>query len=147
MKPLLVGEAPGPRTNGQPFGQDGASGRRLARLAGVADLAEVFECVNLLDQWPGASGKASAFPLAEAMRAAARILGSHPPEQLVVCAGLRVWAAFDLPGTAPVSLLERDGRRYALIPHPSGVNRWWNQPGAEEQVATWLRATVGLCAA
>jgi uracil-DNA glycosylase len=142
VRPLLVGEAPGLRTSGPAFGGGGASGRRLARLAGLARLAEVFDCVNLLDAWPGPAGKASAFPLGRAREAATALLEERGPGQVVVCVGSRVWAAFGLRPAESLTAVAREGTCFVLIPHPSGVNRWWNEPGAEERAGRFLRLLV-----
>lgn len=106
----------------------GASGERLARLAGVGPevLRDRFRLVNLLRYWPGPEpgGKGSAFPMGEA-REAARRLGLA--DGSLLC-GRRVAAAFGLARAPYLEWVSIGARRVAVIPHPSGVCRWWNEP-------------------
>lgn len=150
-RPLIVGEAPSMRTS-RPFA--GRSGERLADLAGVPleQLRSRFRLVNLLAYWPGpsASGKGSAFPLAEARSRA----GETPlPPGSLLC-GRRVAQAFGL-GRAPfLEWVEGDARggrtngagrptaRVAVIPHPSGVCRWWNDPENVDAARRFLREAL-----
>lgn len=142
MRPLLVGEAPARTTVGaRPF--TGRTGARLARLAGVDDLSDAFDAVNLLDRWPGPdSGNGSSFPPAAGRAAAARFL-ERRRRRPVVLAGRRVAAAF---GLARQPYLEwtrlPNGAPCAVLPHPSGVCRWWNDPANVEAASRFLRETV-----
>jgi uracil-DNA glycosylase len=139
-RPLIIGEAPS-RTAGAARALDGRSGERLARLLGVGldQLLERFETANLLERWPGPAGrKGAAFPARMAREAAERVRlrGS------VLLAGRRVAAAFRL--SAPYfEWATLRGARVAVIPHPSGVNRWWNDPANRERAAAFLREVVG----
>lgn len=142
MKPLLVGEAPARGTEGlPPF--SGRSGAFLARVAGF-DVAARFECVNLLDRWPGPQGKGSAFPLAEARAAALELdVGGRT----VILAGWRVAHAW--PDRAPraylVAVDGAHGGPLAVLPHPSGVCRWWNDAWRRDAARRFLaRAARGL---
>lgn len=136
MKPAIVGEAPSMRTS-RPFA--GRSGERLAELAGTSleALRDRYRLVNLLGYWPGpnASGKGSAFPMQEARPAAATLrLASGS----LLC-GRRVAAAFGLARAPYLEWLSVDGRQVAVIPHPSGVCRWWNDPENVARARAFLR--------
>lgn len=60
----------------------------------------------------------------------ARVVASHVRERLapsydvVYLVGTRVARAFEM---RPVALLHVDAP-YITLPHPSGLNRWWNDP-------------------
>lgn len=146
MKPLLIGEAPSRKSDPKkPF--QGASGRRLARMAGLdseEDLPTRFRMTNVLGRWPGtgnAGEKGSRFPIARAKRAARRIelLG------VVILAGRRVAKAFGM-AEAPYFrwyATDRHGPcRIAVIPHPSGCNQFYNVPANREKVAAFLRGVL-----
>ncbi len=145
MRPLLVGQAPA-RTSGGRAPFDGPAGDRLAEVLGLRDRRDVprlFDPRNLLDAWPGPSrGKGDAFPPAEARRAAARLLRREPHPRIVL-AGRGIARAFGL-GEAPW-LREADlgGRRALVVPHPSGVVAWWNDPANRAEAARALRRFSG----
>lgn len=127
---MLIGEAPGP-TPGEPFA--GRCGFFLFRLMGVHP-RKVFDCQNVLEAYPGPSGKGSGFPLAQARQnASTRLL-----EGVALLCGKRVAAAF---GVQPVYFLEQriGTARVYVIPHPSGVNRWYNVPANRRRAARFLR--------
>lgn len=141
MRPLLVGEAPCPAGNTEPF--DGPSGRRLALILGVghAELLATTDRLNLLDSWPGACGKGSAFPAAEA-RAAAAVALALAPHRTLLLAGRRVAAAFGLRALPYLRWAVLGRRRVAVLPHPSGVNRWLNDPANRAATRDFVLAAV-----
>lgn len=138
MKPLIVGEAPARTTVGAPpFA--GRTGARLAELAGIDRLRDGFDVVNLLDRWPGPSGaKGSLFPLARA-REAAVLLAPRLRRRHVVLAGRRVAAAFWLARLPYLAWETVGGADVAVLPHPSGVCRWWNEPENVAAASAFLR--------
>lgn len=151
-KPLLMGEAPARtmRPGDPPFSSQ--SGQRLRDLLGVDDLASRFDLRNLLESWPGESGKGDAFPAEYAAhRAYDVVLELH--ERVVLFAGKRVAKAF---GKGKLGYFqpqftqvwnEEGGRveslacRYVavVIPHPSGVNRWYNSESNRIQAQAFFR--------
>lgn len=145
---MLVGQAPGP--GGAPLGplRGGRVGRRLADAAGLPEerLAEVFELWNLLGAWPGRAGeKGDRFPLPAARAAAARLLplldGHH-----VVLLGWNVERAFGLGIEAPLRWLQHEWAEgemlVAVLPHPSGVNLWWNRAENVAAARVFMRGLV-----
>jgi uracil-DNA glycosylase len=94
LRPLLIGQAPGPNTDpSEPL--SGASGKRLAALCGL-DLEEFlarFERANLLPEFPGKIGKGDRFPVALA-RPLARSLAGRCLDRRVVLLGNGVASAF-----------------------------------------------------
>lgn len=74
-----------------------------------------------MTRWPGKLGKGDAFDPAAA-RARARRMRLAP---IVVLAGKKVAKAFGV--VAPyLEWTTLRGRRVVVVPHPSGINRWWN---------------------
>lgn len=137
MKPLLVGQAPGPTSDPEePL--SGRCGDRLAELCGLepAKFLARFRRVNLIDEFPGKAAKGDAFPLDLARRGAVDFLITgvfHTTR--VVLLGDNVAKAFGFrPGHFPLlKFLPCGATRHgiAFCPHPSGVNRWWNEPANE----------------
>ena len=108
---------------------DHASGARLMRIVGLR--AHTY---SYLDKRNLCVGRWS-MPVARA--AAEEILGEGPA--CVVTLGRKVADAFGYRG----GLFAVDRRRdtaVVAIPHPSGLCREWNRPGAQEAVRTLLRA-------
>jgi hypothetical protein len=142
------------------------SGKKLAELMGVADMTKAFACVNLVDRWPGVTSRGGAHPNGLARRAAGALWLSLPAEARLVFVGRRVGEAFDpyfdespffswerlyitqLPGSVvterghgalQVVSDARVGRDVVLVPHPSGMNRWWNDPKNRAKAARFFR--------
>lgn len=140
-RPLLIGQAPSRDSDpARPF--SGRSGRFLERLAGLPEggLAVAFELANLVDRWPGASprGKGDRFPKNLARLAADRF---DLRGRTVVFAGLAVARAFGF-AKPPVGFAPHRGGLCVVIPHPSGVNLWWNDPTNRALAADVLRSLV-----
>ena len=138
---LLVGQAPSKLTEGLGAFR-GRSGRFLAGMLGTTlegFLASV-EAVNLLDRWPGKAGKGDRFP-AKLAGKKARLL--PVVGRTVVLAGLNVAKAFGHVGRRFLEVWRSGGATFALVPHPSGVNRWWNDPANKEAAAELLGRLVG----
>lgn len=158
VKVLLIGEAPGKtgeRIGAGPFDPSTRSGRRLADLAGVADVRDVFGAINLLNRWPGRTAHGSAFPAGQARKQAEQLWQDLPADVDLLLVGSRVATAFQVTA-APLSWLgvvrpfeevgERPirgrARNVAIFPHPSPVNRYWNDPSNEVRARRFLRALV-----
>lgn len=138
MKPLLVGEM-------NPYGAEpdfalypsppGCSGYRLCRLVLRMDpdaYLEAFDRANLCaGKWSTPKAAARAREIFEARN-------SSSEEGAVVMLGAKVAAAF-LFQFRPFTVVGR----YVCLPHPSGLSRAWNAPGAFDLArATLERAGV-----
>ncbi len=125
LKPLLVGQAPSSETRGKPAFA-GRSGARLARLLGMP-VASALEPINLLKRFPGkADAKGDLFPIERARRAARRTrLGAG---RTVLLAGGNVARAFGVTRFELFAWFELCGTLVAVVPHPSGISHWWNDP-------------------
>lgn len=138
MRPLLVGEA-------NPYGGDpgfalypsprGCSGERLCRLVFQMDpdrYLEAFDRANLCPrEWSLLQAQS---------RAAVLLVEARACGQTVVCLGAKVArvcaSRFEpfaiLPGTDLVP-------KRVILPHPSGLSRAWNVPGAYDRARAVLR--------
>ncbi len=156
---LVVGEAPG--SGGLPPGGPLACEAYEAKMPGLLQL----ERVNLLQHYPGRetwkrqashNGRGSAFPMAEARSAAEALWASRPLSTAFVVVSVRASKAFGLGRSIPAAesrrlsgswelghpyceWFEHLGRRFAVVPHPSGVVRWWNEPGNRDAAASLFR--------
>lgn len=149
---LLVGQAPG--RSGPPPGRalvGGASGTFLQKIAGFqGDLKgylKHFETTNLLDKYPGraAGAKGDLFPKDEARRRAEQIEPTFRGRR-VIFVGYNVAHAFghDLSIFQWFSWLAPDlAYRYAVIPHPSKVNHFWNDKANVRRAVRFFDETFG----
>lgn len=137
---LLIGEAPS-RTSDPLRPLSGRCGEALAELAGVStsDFRRRFALANVLSRWPGSSGaKGTAWRLVRARLEAARLAGRFVPGRTVVLLGKRTALAFGVRAgyfeQTPV------GRATAVVvPHPSGINRWYNVAENVEKMRAFMR--------
>jgi len=136
---LFLGESPGRswRDGSVPVG--GRNARRLGALLGMCGPAflQRFSTANVLDT-------IDEFPMTEARRAARRMDFSR--YDLVVMLGRKVQQALGFPGMAWFGVVERDGTQFLAFPHPSGRNRWWNDPDNVDTAAEVLRSEIKLLA-
>ena len=139
MKIIFVGEAPGGRPNEDERPLAGRAGKFLAKLAGKEGvIPDHFETVNLLSYYPGTSGKGSNFVASEAKVKAEKLLTRLDGNEYLILLGRRVAGAFgqkDLPYfkskfVPPCWVV--------VIPHPSGINRVWNDPKTVKQARIFL---------
>lgn len=139
MRPLLVGED-------NPYGRDpryalypapdySAGGRlcfQIMKLS-VKEYIKRFDRVNLC---------AEKWGMKEARKRAEELLESH---DVFVLLGSKVCKAFGLefrPFTVYVVQRPREPlARVIVLPHPSGLNRIWNDPAAFERARTLLIET------
>lgn len=143
-RPLIVGYAPS-RTSDPKRPLSGPCGDRLADLMGVSalDFVRRFERVNVFDAWPGKDGKGDGFdPLAAFDRAKEIDIRGRK----VLLLGRRVAAAFGLEcALEPCvpKLVEFPPSEFVsivvMVPHPSGVNLWWNSEENRERARKALR--------
>jgi hypothetical protein len=146
---LLVGEAPSRTVGTLPrpsYALTGRSGRRLAELAGVPWVTYLrrTERTNLLEDWPGAT-----WPAAEARMGALRVL-PQLAERRTILVGARVARAFGLTWDPFSFVIRLDAlvpdADVAMIPHPSGRSRWWNDARNVERARAFLQVAFAPAA-
>lgn len=146
MTRWLYGQAPSRRA-GSERAFDGASGRKLAELTGLShdEFLERFETRNLLNGYPGRSDTGGdLFTLALASEAATKATHDWADGDVVVLAGRHVARAFgvyDLPYFQVAHVW--GGVSLVVIPHPSSINRLWNDPETSERAARALAWALG----
>jgi len=129
---VLIGQAPSKR--GDPAKP--LEGKLIvSRLAGICGIDKeqymaATERYNVLRRWPGKNGKGDRFPMRQARRSARR-LALRFGGRRVVLLGRSVAKAFGL--TIEYLKWANIGFTVAVVPHPSGINRWWN--GARNKAA------------
>lgn len=144
MKTLVVGQAPG--RDGRSF-MTGDSGRRLARAAGIEhdDLLRLTHRVNLNEEFGGRArdDKGDVFDVREARVEAECVrLQLVLPGRVVLLMGKAVARAFSCDGVEYFEWFDMDGGRAAVVPHPSGVNRWWNEERNRQKARRFLRRAI-----
>lgn len=153
MKPVLVGAAPGKNTDpANPlYPINGTyAGHRLMALMGLQtdEYLSLFDRRNVLNWFPGDSGKGDKFPMSVAIPAAQSM-----SKELVGCrvlfVGKAVAKAFQYPEVLLTWQIHR-GFEAACLPHTSGVNHWYNDEENRRAARTFLAAFVedtrsGVC--
>lgn len=141
MKPLLLGMnnplSDDPEYDLYPYPENSAGWRLWKMLPGEVSRREylaMFDRRNLLRQkvWDQ-----------QAAREAAQELLPELSGRFVVVLGTQVRAALGLPAVRPLEQMARTEQGTVLfswiaVPHPSGRNRWYNEPGNKEQVGAML---------
>lgn len=149
-RPIFIGQAPS--RDGDPDRPlTGRPGRRLAELASMDPIEFYLSTVrvNLLPRYAGANGQGDAFPLIEARRHAIELV-TELDGRAVVFVGRRVAEAFGCRRgwfRWARDYVSAGGRvveiRYAVIPHPSGRNRFWNDRRNVREASAFLSELMG----
>jgi len=116
----------------------GPNGRKIAQLAGMS-YEELMGCRRRHLNTHYRNG--DAFDHAKGNVNAADVLLDWRVERIVLL-GKNVACCFgfrDLPFLAEKRIY---GRRFLIFPHPSGVNRWWNERGNERSARQLLQRFV-----
>lgn len=154
MKPLIIGEAPS-KNEVLPRPISGRVGKRLASLCGLTleEFLQHFDRVNLLHVRQDTKEKGFEFDVKAARIEAGRIMSTLVRDQVVLLLGRRVANAFGFQKHAYFEQLFFIGRSNMCInpgmgpdvrvmPHPSGVNRWYNEPANWKQAEEFMRRIV-----
>lgn len=103
----------------------------------------LVEAVNLFPRFPGRStDSGDDFNLDDAKKKAAELL-PRLKGRTAILAGSNVVAAFGL-SLAPLEVVRSDGVRWALLPHPSGLNRWYSREANWQAARRFLADELGL---
>jgi hypothetical protein len=146
MKPLLVGQAPARSGDGRPF--TGASGRRLCSLLDVEDyddLVHLLDLTNLITRvMPKQGRKGDSFDKALGRRSATRIQTKaiEGGRTDIIAAGLAVSMCFGVRNPAFLTTYQSGVLRIHVLPHPSGINLFWNDQTNVRAASRFLKAIV-----
>lgn len=154
VRPLLIGEAPGPNTDPRaplfPL-PSRSSGGILQKMTGLnrGDYLRTFDRLNLFYRHPG-TWESSARGKDKWSQRDARIVAESLRPLLagreVLLVGRRTAEAFgysrDRMDFFSWSRCEDYGVVFACIPHPSGRNHYYNDPGNRERARAFLEAWV-----
>ena len=151
----IVGQAPARTGDGRPF--TGNSGKTLLKMFGWPTYDYMASRVNLLNllneqQPPNVHGRGDKFDYDTAKREALRLRGHWHifyPETHVICCGVKVFKCFTGQSPRqPFKGLALYHRRYDTVvkcwylPHPSGVNPFYNDDNLIIEAAKFLRERV-----
>jgi uracil-DNA glycosylase len=158
-KKWIVGESPGPlgdpnRPLFERSGLPSRSGDFLARLAGCSlqELHDRWTIRNVLKNFPGRdpSGRGDAFPAEEARQPGEEILRrAISCHAKVLVLGKRAAEALGLTDARYLEWYKKsqanpwhkdtpDTATIGILPHPSGINHWWNEPGRLVRAAKFM---------
>ena len=147
MPIIFVGQSPSKRAapTDEPF--SGKSGAAVADLMGItpAEFRAAFTRVNLIPSYLGKNGRGDKFDAALA-RPVAATLAADPDARLVLL-GKNVARCFavdkrrTMAAIAPLTW-ERlaSGATAIVLPHPSGLNRWYNVAANKTRAREFLRS-------
>lgn len=155
---VLIGQAPGPNTDPDlplfPVPKTSAGGR-LVQIAGITkgQYLATFERINVLRYFPGKWQNGDRFPLQEA-RVAADAIAPLLAGRRVVLVGQNVALAFSIRQDFFVWSTHQVRRRcpvtrdpglaeFAVIPHPSGRNFWYNAAARRAEARAFFDRLLG----
>lgn len=128
MGVLLVGQGPGrsAKPGARAFDGPGLSGERFPKLLGVTrvEFLNRVETVNLLERFSGKCGKGDAFDLGWANLRACQLMNRR--RTIFLLAGYNVARAFGIRTRYFERVDFCNHTTMYVVPHPSGINRWWN---------------------
>jgi len=142
---VLIGQAP--NRLGRPDRPliGGRSGEFLRDLTGLSlfQYARRFERRNVLERFPGCVPSGDLFPRDEARQAAAEMIGTLVGRR-VIFVGRAVAYAFGVSTCRNFDWQQHSrGFEFAVIPHPSARNRFWND-SVSRVAAMGFFARLGL---
>lgn len=119
-----------------PLMEGTSSNMRLSSLLPLNRWQIHADAINLLDYWPGQITSASQ----SVMKATWDDLRPQTREYAtVILFGRLVAKAANIPDNAPCFISMRLGeQRVAVVPHPSGLNRVWNDPNVVVQARVFF---------
>lgn len=151
---VLLGRAPGTHPRYEPRYAlypvpVGCTGYRLWEMTGLPTSQYIkLDRRNLLDYWPGRQGQGDKFPV-RAAREAAEAMTPTLAGKRVLMMGKGVAQAFGIEdppllrwATRITNLVPRCSFRWAVLPHPSGRNRWYNDEENRARAEAFVRRAV-----
>lgn len=137
---VIIGEAPSPdRDIVEPLCIHTTSGRRLADVL-PGDYERDYRRRNVIEHRVR-PGKWNVWHKRRAAAQAGRILFEWDAPPILILLGRQVAEAFGVD-YRPCRATWIGNLRVLVIPHPSGLNRWWNGKGNRAKVRRFLRRYV-----
>ena len=143
LKSIIIGQAPHNSAvkNFRPL-IDGKCGYKLAEICGIKheEYARIFDTINLIDEYRGKSGKGDIFPLKEARK---KVIEIWPDlnYDIIILAGKAVASSFRIK-IDYFQWTQIENKNITVIPHPSGINRWWNDDFNKEKAKKFMRNLI-----
>lgn len=146
---LIIGQAPAMDGNPEePL--EGRIGKKLAAMFGCTyeEYLAMSQRFNILPEWPGRKGKkGDKFP-----KVIARINAQRMEYSFAWCTvlflGIQVGRMFRFPGKplkwARIPRPSGNFYQAAVLPHPSGINRWWNYQENKTHAVKFMQETMSL---
>jgi uracil-DNA glycosylase len=125
---IFVGAAPS-RVSDPAEPLSGRSGQRLASILGMSfDRLLLHARRNVNTRFPGRHKGADGFDLLEGLEQARILLSACREGDLVVLLGVNVARVFGFAYKPLAAFANPGGITFFILPHPSGLNRYWNKP-------------------
>lgn len=141
----MIGAAPGRHPRHDPERHalfpvpERSTGHRLYEMTGL----EMMQYIsiyrrNVIAKYPGSTASGDRFPIKLARAGAERLLPElYDTNALLVGAGTA--KAFGFKDYDPLVWNEGETFRWAVLPHPSGRNRWYNEGDNRAKAATFMK--------
>jgi len=143
LKSIIIGQAPhkSAAENFRPL-IDGKCGYKLAEICEIKheEYAQIFETTNLINKYMGKYGKGDIFPIKKA-RKKAQELWLKLDYDIIILAGKSVANAFNIKAEY-FQRIKIEDREIVIIPHPSGINRWWNKKENEREAKNFMKKLI-----
>ncbi len=142
MKPLIIGEAPS-KNEPTPRPIEGRIGKRLAMYANMPlqRFLDHFDRVNLLAIRQDTAEHGFTFDVKAARVEADKLQREFKRGQVVILLGGRVAEAFGVHDDYFVENPLGLAKAY-IVPHPSGINRWHNDPANRIRMSVFMAEIV-----
>lgn len=135
---IFVGQGPG--RDGDPLRPlEGHIAKRLGHLLGMPPDWFVHTCarINLNSEWIGKAGKGDIFDPSEGRSAAGVLLRGSWTRYVLL--GKKVAECFNVNAEFLCVTEHHRQKQFFVLPHPSGINRWWNEPQNVRRAIVELR--------
>lgn len=133
---LIVGQ--GPSQHGDPDRPLEGAADRLGPLLGITPALFInrYARINLNAQWIGKAGKGDVFDIAEGYTSTKVLLRGSWTHYVLL--GQKVAQCFGIKSD-PCTAVEAINKHFLLLPHPSGINRWWNDAENRSRASAKMR--------
>jgi len=96
--------------------------------------------MNIVEEWQGKQGKGDRFDV-RGLACRESVTENAAAFRGIVLCGKRVAKACQIDAEY-LDVFDFDGKKAMILPHPSGVNRWWNDADDARRARKRLRTFV-----